>query len=204
VRVVVAGATGVIGGHLVPLLVDTGHEVVGMTRTPSKARWLESVGAGAVVCDVFDSDAVHDALVAARPDVVLDELTDLPDDLDALPGGASANARIRRIGTRHLLDAAQAAGAHRFVVQSIAWQAVGDGGAAVAEMEAMVLGASETHGIVGLVIRYGRFYGPGTFYPHDDALPPAPHIHIEDAARLTLPALAPDLPSTILTLVDPD
>jgi nucleoside-diphosphate-sugar epimerase len=203
-RVLVAGATGVIGGHLVPLLVDTGHDVVGMTRTPSKARWLESVGAGAVVCDVFDPDAVRDSLVAAGPEVVLDELTDLPDDLDAVPRGAAANARMRRTGTRHLLDAAQVSGARRFVVQSIAWQAAGDGAAAVAEMESMVLGAGVTHGLVGLVVRYGRFYGPGTFYPHDEALPPPPHIHIEDAARLTLPALAPDLPSTILTLVDPE
>ena len=93
-------------------------------------------------------------------------------------------------------------------MQSIAWQAEGDGAAAVAEMEAMVLGAAETHGMVGLVVRYGRFYGPGTYYPDDDAgrtrLPPPPHIHIDDAANLTLPALAPDLPSTILTLVDPD
>jgi hypothetical protein len=68
----------------------------------------------------------------------------------------------------------------------------------------MVLGAAETHGLFGLVVRYGRFYGPGTYYPRDDALPPPPHIHIDDAARRTLPALAPDLPSTILTLVDPD
>ena len=203
-RVFVAGATGVIGGHLVPLLVSTGHDVVGMTRTPSKAQWLESVGAAAVVCDVFDESGVRDAVVAARPDVVLDELTDLPDDLGAVSGGASANAHIRRIGTRHLLDATRAAGVPRFVVQSIAWQATGGGAAAVAEMESRVLGAGGTHGIDGLVIRYGRFYGLGTFYPHVDELPPAPHIHVSDAARLTLPALAPDLPSTVLTLVDPD
>ncbi len=89
--------------------------------------------------------------------------------------------RIRREGTHNLLTAMAAAGPARVLAQSIAWQLPGDGGAAVHEMEAMVLGAG------GVVLRYGQFYGPGTY--HQTEPPPPPRIHIDTAAQETVRAL---------------
>jgi uncharacterized protein YbjT (DUF2867 family) len=178
-RVFVAGASGVIGVRLVPLLVAAGHEVAGMTRSPGKVEGLQALGAEPVVCDAFDAVALREAVVAFRPEAVVNELTDLPDEQAATN---EANARIRREGTRNLLAAARAAGASRFVAQSIAWQLRGDAGAAVAELERLVLAAD------GVVLRYGRLYGPGTYY--EDEEPEPPRVHVDEAARRTVPALA--------------
>lgn len=192
-RVFLAGATGVIGVRLIPLLAAAGHEVTGMTRNAGKADALRRLGAAPVVADAFDATAVRDAMLASAPTVVLDELTDLPDDEQQFrSGGASPNARIRRVGTRILLDAAHAAEVERFCVQSVAWPVGGDGGAAVAEMEEMVLAAG------GVVLRYGQFYGPGTY--HVDA-PAPPRIHIDAAARRTV-ALLDAAPGSVVTIVD--
>lgn len=160
-RIFVAGASGVIGVRLVPLLVAAGHEVVGMTRTPAKCEQLESLGSEPVVCDVFDLEGVAMAVDAFDPDIVVHQLTDLPDDRARIRELAAANARMRREGTRNLV----AAGA-RVVAQSVAWQVPGDGGAAVEEHERAVLDAE------GVVVRYGQFYGPGTFF--ESELPPHP------------------------------
>jgi hypothetical protein len=122
------------------------------------------------------------------------QLTDLPDDVSAIADFRGRNARIRREGTRNLLDAAAAAGAPGFVAQSIAWETPGDGGAAVADLERAVLAAD------GVVVRYGQFYGPGTFYP--DAPPSPPRIHVDEAARRTLAALS--LTATVVTVVEDD
>ena len=103
-----------------------------------------------------------------------------------------ANARIRREGTRNLLSAASAAAVGRFVAQSVAWKIPGRGGAAVEELERMVIDAG------GVVIRYGQFYGPGTYY--DGPPPTGPVIHIDEAARRTLDALTAK--SSILTVVE--
>jgi nucleoside-diphosphate-sugar epimerase len=151
-RVFVAGASGVIGVRLLPLLVAAGHEVAGMTLSPEKAVALRDLGAEPVVCNAFDADALCAVVVAFRPGVVVSELSDLPDKLAATN---EANARMRREGTRNLLGAAKAAGASRFIAQSVAWQLSGDAGAAVRELERLVLAAS------GVVLRYGRLYGPG-------------------------------------------
>ncbi len=195
-RIFLAGASGAIGVRLVPLLIAAGHEVAGMTRTPGKAAGLRALGAEPIVCDVFDLDALSEVVATFGPDAVLHELTDLPDDPAEIPERGAANNRMRRQGTRNLLAAAKAAGAPRFVAQSVAWQIPGDGGAAVEEHEQTVLDAG------GVVIRYGRFYGPGTY--HESELPPAPRVHVDEAARRTLPALtapggilvvAEDLPS---------
>jgi uncharacterized protein YbjT (DUF2867 family) len=192
VRIFLAGASGVIGLRLVPLLVADGHRVAGMTRSPRKADTLRALGAEPVVCDVFDAAALAAAVVSFRPDAVLDELTDLPDDEAAIPEFRQANARIRREGTRNLLAAAQAAGAGRFLAQSVAWRLPGDGGAAVEELERSVLEAD------GVVLRYGQFYGPGTYY--EQAPPPPPRVHIDEAARRTVEALA--APSGVLEIVE--
>lgn len=188
-RVFLAGASGVIGVRLVPLLVAAGHTVAGMTRSPGKVERLRELGAEPIVCDAFDADALIEAVVAFRPEAVVNELTDLPDDESATNQG---NARIRREGTRNLLAAADAARASRFVAQSVAWPLSGDAGAAVAELERLVLEAR------GVVLRYGRLYGPGTYYEH--SAPEPPRIHVEQAARRTVPAL--DAASGILEITD--
>lgn len=191
-RVFVAGASGVIGLRLLPLLVAAGHEVAGMTRSPAKVELLESFGAAPVVCDVYDLDALCDAVVAFRPVVVLHELTDLPDDPTRIHELAAANSRMRRQGTRNLLAAAKSAGTQRFAAQSVAWQLSGDGGVAVAEHERAVLDAG------GVVIRYGQLYGPGTY--STSTLPPPPRVHVDDAARRTLEAL--DAPTGVITVTE--
>lgn len=190
-RIFLAGATGVIGTRLVPLLVAAGHEVAGTTRSAARAGSLREAGATPVVCDVYDADALREAVVAFSPDLVLHELTDLPDDASLIGDGA-ANARIRREGTRNLLAAARAAGAQRFVAQSVAWELEGEGGDAKAELERLVLDAG------GVVLRYGSFHGPGTYHPDD--LPPRPRIHVDAAARRTVELL--DAPSGIVEVVD--
>jgi nucleoside-diphosphate-sugar epimerase len=188
-RVFVAGASGVIGVRLVPRLVAAGHEVSGMTRSLAKVELLRSLGAEPVVCDAFDARALRQAVCAFHPDAVVNELTDLPDQ----PAVTNdANARMRREGTRNLLAAAKEAGAARFVAQSVAWRLPGDAGAAVSELERLVLAAG------GVVLRYGRLYGPGTYYEDDKPAPPC--VHVDEAARRTVPAL--DAASGIIDVTD--
>jgi nucleoside-diphosphate-sugar epimerase len=181
VSVFVAGASGAIGRPLIPKLVGAGHEVTGLARSEAKAEDLRRAGADAAVVDVFDSDALRAAVEEARAEVIVHELTALPDRLDFKQQDVyAATNRVRTEGTRNLLDAAGAAGAGRFVCQSIAFAyrpegtaikteddelldsapgGFGGGVQALREMESMVLGAD---GVDGLVLRYGFFYGPGT------------------------------------------
>ena len=187
-RIFVAGATGVLGVRIVPLLVAAGHVVLAMTRAPGKAEMLRSLGATPLVCDVYDMPRLRDAVAGFAPEIVIDELTDLPDDVRRID--AAANARIRTEGTRNLLAAV---GDARVLTQSVAWTLEGEGGRAVEEHERLVLEKG------GVVIRYGQLYGPGTYHE----TPPAsgPRIHIDAAARRTLEAM--DAPSgTIVTLIE--
>ncbi len=154
-RIFVAGATGVIGRRVLPLLVAEGHDVAGMTRTAEKADQVRALGAEPVVCDVFEAEALTEAMRGFGPELVMHQLTDLPDRVDQIPVYAERNNRIRTQGTRNLIAAARAAGAGRFFAQSISWEPPG-GGEAVAEHEQAVLD------IGGVVLRYGQFYGPGT------------------------------------------
>jgi nucleoside-diphosphate-sugar epimerase len=188
-RVFVAGASGVIGVRLVPRLVAAGHDVAGMTRTPGKLELLRGLGAEPVLCDVFAAAELRDAVVAFQAEAVINELTDLPDREAATN---EANARMRREGTRNLLAAAEAAEASRFISQSVAWRLPGDAGAAVSELERLVLAAQ------GVVVRYGRLYGPGTYYEHEK--PDPPRVHVDEAARRTVPAL--DSASGIVEVTD--
>jgi uncharacterized protein YbjT (DUF2867 family) len=192
-RIFIAGATGVLGIKVVPLLVVGGHDVWGMTRTASKSDLLWKAGAEPVVCDVYDLSVLRDEVVRSQAEAVLHLLTDLPDDPAAIEGFTEANARIRREGTRNLLTAARAAGAARFLAESVAWQLEGDADRAVAEMERAVLHVG------GVVLRYGRFHGPGTY--HEQDLPERPRVHIDEAARRT--ALAIDERSGAIEVVDP-
>src|SRR3954453_22719095 len=112
-RVFLAGATGVIGSPLVPQLLQAGHEVTAMTRSVLRATQLEAVGAHPVVCDVFDADGVRAAMAEASPEAVIHQLTSLPARLDwGNPTLFDANNRVRTDGTRVLVEAALASGAH--------------------------------------------------------------------------------------------
>lgn len=180
-RIFLAGASGVIGVRLIPPLVRDGHQIAGMTRSPGKAAALRELGAEPVVCDVFDTSALIQAVTAFGPELVMHQLTDLPDQAERIAEFATRNNRIRTKGTRNLLAAAAQAGATRVLAQSIAWTPPA-GGEAVAEHERLVLDAG------GVVIRYGTFYGPGT-YSGSDRIPPPPRIHIDQAARRTVALL---------------
>ncbi len=112
-RIFLAGASGVIGIRLLPLLVEAGHEVAGMTRSPEKVAELEALRAEPVLCDVYDAEALRAAMLGFGPDAVMHQLTDLPDDAAKLQGSRAQNDRMRTEGTRNLLAGAQAAGAGR-------------------------------------------------------------------------------------------
>jgi nucleoside-diphosphate-sugar epimerase len=191
-RVFLAGASGVIGVRLVPLLVRDGHEVAGMTRSPGKTAALRELGAEPVVCDVFDAGALAEAVTAFGSELVMHQLTDLPDQAERIPEFAARNNRIRTEGTRNLLAAAAQAGATRFLAQSIAWTPPA-GGEAVAEHERLVLAAG------GVVIRYGVFYGPGT-YSRSSSVPPPPRIQVDEAARRTVALLT--APSGVVVVTE--
>jgi nucleoside-diphosphate-sugar epimerase len=165
-----------------------------MTRSPDKAGRLRDLGAEPVICDVFDAEALAEAVAAYGPDCVFHQLTDLPDNVTDMASFGARNDRIRSEGTHNLLAAAVAAGAEQFIVQSIAWEQSDEARRAVtASHERTVLEAG------GVVIRYGQFWGPGTYY---ETTPPArPRIHLDDAARLSVLALeAP--PGVTLTIDD--
>ncbi len=191
-RIFLAGASGAIGLRLVPLLVEAGHEVAGLTRSQRKAATLRELGAEPVIADVYDAEALTEAVVAFAPDLVIHQLTDLPDDAAEIAGSRAANARMRIEGTDNLLAAARAAGAERFIAQSIAWEVPGEGAKAVAHLERATLGFG------GVVLRYGQFHGPGTF--HEEQPPEQPRIQIDAAAARTAELL--DAPSGIVTIVD--
>jgi nucleoside-diphosphate-sugar epimerase len=182
-KVFLAGAAGAIGRRLVPLLLEAGHSVTGTTRSGEAASELRTRGVTAVVVDAFDAVALRDAVMRAQPEVVIHQLTDLPKILDRArpPGGFSGNTRLRIEGTANLVAAAQAAGARRLIAQSIAFAYApgpephaetdplaspeGDSSHAVTArgvraLEDTVLGAT---GLTGIVLRYGRLWGPGTW-----------------------------------------
>lgn len=186
-RIFFAGASGVIGQRLLPRLVGDGHEVTALTRTPEKAEPLRAAGAEAVVCDVLDAERLREAVVAARPEVVLQHLTDLPPDLNPrnLKRAYEANDRVRGEGGANLLAAALAAGARRYVAQNVCFLYAPEGGPvkdeearlftdapppfdrtirATREMERRIV---EAEGIEGLVLRFGFWYGPGTSFAPD-------------------------------------
>jgi nucleoside-diphosphate-sugar epimerase len=223
-KVFVAGASGAVGRPLVRQLVAAGHEVTGMTRRPQRAREIEAAGAAGVVCDVFDTATLRRAVEAAAPDAVINQLTSLPDRYD--PRRASffaATDRVRGEGGRNLIEAARAVGARRFVSQSIAFlyapegdwvkdeearpfpDAPGHFGHAVRVLldhERQVVDAADFE---GLVLRYGQFYGPGTYFAREGHIGREVRrrrfpvigvgtgtfsfIHVEDAAAAAVAAL---------------
>jgi nucleoside-diphosphate-sugar epimerase len=192
-RVFLAGASGVIGQRLIPRLVKAGHVVGGMTRSRSKMALLKHLGAEAILCDVFDRETLIQAVCDFKPDVVLNELTDLPDDAAKIGELADLNARIRTEGTRNVIEAARRSGSPKILAQSLAWQLPdGPDARAVEELERSVLAEG------GVVLRYGQFYGPGTY--HEQQLPGEPRVHIDRAAERTVEALGE--PTGVVVITD--
>lgn len=204
-RIFLAGAAGVIGRRLTPLLTGAGHAVTGTTRSPERAAWLKAVGAEAVMVDARDAKALFRAAVDARPDVVMNQLTDLPPVYDAARWDkvARRNAEIRAVSAPVLVEAAGQAGAKRHILQSLAFvyapgpephgeddpldvattgarRLTVDGALA---SERPVLEAGDTEGVV---LRYGHFYGTGTW---TETRANKPAVHVDAAAHAALLAV---------------
>jgi uncharacterized protein YbjT (DUF2867 family) len=163
-RILFAGATGVLGRATLPHLAA--HEVVGVTRRSDRIQQLRSLGADGVVCDVYDREALLRVTQDVRPAIVVNFLTDLTGGL------AEANNRVRREGGANLLKAAEAAGASRLVVESVAFSLEGDAAGALQELE----NATRTFPGDAVILRFGRLWGPGTRYRER---PRRPTIHVE-------------------------
>ncbi|MEU8299674.1 NAD-dependent epimerase/dehydratase family protein [Micromonospora sp. NPDC048909] len=192
-RVFLAGASGVIGQRLIPRLVQAGHVVGGMTRSPSKTELLARLGAEPILCDVFDRDALIQAVRDFEPDVILNELTDLPDEVERIGEHAELNARIRTEGNQNLIEAARKSGSPKILAQTVAWQLPdGPDALAVAELERSVLAEG------GVVLSYGQFYGPGTY--NEVQIPAEPRVRIDRAAERTVELL--DAPSGVVVITD--
>jgi nucleoside-diphosphate-sugar epimerase len=201
-RIFLAGAAGVVGRRLVPLLVGAGHQVTGTTRSPEKADDIARAGAAAAVVDVFDAPALTRAVAATKPDVVIHQLTDLPDvfDRDAMAAAGERNSRIRIEGTGNLVAAALAAGSRRMVAQSIAFiyapgpephqesdalvsDREGEGAVTARGVLALERLVTATPGLDGIVLRYARFYGPGTWRTEPGG---RGYLHVDAAAHAAL------------------
>ena len=234
-RILVAGATGAIGRPLITQLIAKGHDVVALTRSPKKA--LVEQGIELAIADVFDADAVKAAVIQAQPEVVIEQLTAYPKTYtrESMSAAASLNTRIRLEGGANVMTAAQAAGVRRYLRQSIAfWGIPGvgladeetplalDGSPAVAadarivtELERRLL---ETPKLEGIALRYGFFYGPGTWFAPDGDVAQQVRqqkfpivgdgggvwswVHIEDAAIATVAAVERGNPGIYLIAND--
>jgi nucleoside-diphosphate-sugar epimerase len=176
VRIFVAGATGVLGRQVLPMLTALPEHVVhGMTRNrPDVVRQL---GAEPVVVDVYDRERTIDALAKARPEVVVNLLTDLA------ARDFAANARMRRVGAGHLVEGAVLAKARRIVVESISFASSPESEAAVAEMER----TAQASGLDAVIVRLARLWGPGTW--HEAPETGSEYVHIREAARLVCHAV---------------
>ena len=236
-RVLIAGATGAIGRPLVRHLGEAHHTIYALARSPGSARVVSELGVEPVIADALDAASVKAAMARVRPDAVINELTSLPSHYTAaeMRAAADRDRKVRLEGNRNLLAALREAGVRRYLLQSSAfWYAPGHGLAderapfafdaspavaagtrRYAEMEAA---ASGTSGIEFVALRYGFFYGPGTWFSSDGDMGEqvreqrAPIIgdgqgvwswvHIEDAAAATAAAL--ECPPGAYNLVDDD
>jgi nucleoside-diphosphate-sugar epimerase len=180
-RIFIAGASGAIGRPLVAELVRRGHEVTGMTPSETGARHLADMGAAVARVSAFDAAAVEQALRDARAEVVIDELTSLPKHPSEMAAAAPGDRKLRIEGGGNLLHAAIACGVRRYIQQASGFflepgSGLADESAslavnasprvaltarAYAELEARVLNAGQMEGVA---LRYGFFYGPGTWY----------------------------------------
>jgi nucleoside-diphosphate-sugar epimerase len=183
-------------------LLGAGHHVIGTTRLTSKADLLRAAGVEPVVLDIFDSALLTRAVSAARPDIVIHQLTDLPPGLDPsqMAEGTKRNARMRSEGTRSLVSAVLASGARRLIAQSIAWM-YAPGPQPHSEEDPLDIDARGPRAITvagvvtlerlappieGIVLRYGHLYGPNT---GSDVAGEAPSLHVDAAASAALLAV---------------
>ncbi|HZV63206.1 MAG TPA: NAD(P)-dependent oxidoreductase [Methylophilaceae bacterium] len=235
-KIFVAGATGAIGLPLVRALTTLGHEVVGMTRAGTGVDRLREVGAQVVYVDAFDSSAVHSAIETAAPDVVIDQMTWLPANPAEIIKSLPNDTRLKQEGSANLLAAAQALGVSRFIVQSrgfylnapagqladetakLRYDAPGEVGKsahATGQHDDRVIASSA---LKGVVLRYGFFYGPGTWYRPDGAIAEQARngqsviigkgngvwsfVHIDDAVAATIASLTAE--PGVYNIVDDD
>lgn len=221
-KIFVAGASGAVGRYLVPLLLEAGHTVTAITRSEDHAGQIQAAGAQPILADALNRDAVFAAMNVARPEIVIHQLTDLRSH------DFGANSRIRVEGTRNLVDAALALGVERMIAQSyyqvyvagngparedepLDIHAPGWRGETVAGVQALEQAVAEMP--AGVVLRYGSFYGPGTWYSRDewvteqfrkgeftatDAV--SSFIHVADAANAALQALG--WPAGVVNIAD--
>jgi 2-alkyl-3-oxoalkanoate reductase len=237
VRVFVAGASGVIGRRLVPKLVAGGHEVTGTTSRPEGVDAIRSPGAEAAVCDCLDPVAVEEAVIAANPEVIVSQLTRLPEKYNLRRIDYEPTNRVRVEGGRNLISAGRKVGANRFISQSIAFLYAPEGdrvkdeeapvyldppGRFKSGMEATLTSereALEAEGMDGLVLRYGQFYGPDTYFDRGGSIAKQVErrqfpvigkgtgvfslIHIDDAADATVAAVERGAPG-LYNVVDDD
>jgi nucleoside-diphosphate-sugar epimerase len=231
-RVFVVGASGAIGTRLVPQLIDRGHEVIGTSRSPDKAKGLRALGAEAVVLDALDARAVREAVRRAEPNAIVHQATALANGRfgRSLDRTFAQTNRLRTEGTDNLLAAAREAGVSRFVAQSFAnYRYAREGGMVKTEDDPLdptpLPNTVETNAAMrhldeaatdagGIVLRYGGFYGAA----NDGLIGPVrkrqfpivgdgggfgSFIRLDDAAAATVLALEHDGPA-IYNIVDDD
>jgi nucleoside-diphosphate-sugar epimerase len=234
-RVFVAGGTGAIGQPLARRLAADGHEVVIFTRHQERVDALGLDGITASIGNALDADSLSRAVELAQPDVVLNQLTSLPTTTNpaALRRGLSATGRLRTEASATLARAARAVGARRLIAQSISFvyrpgpgmrteddalwtDAGGLVGLVATPVAALEAATLSVEGVESVVLRYGAFYGPGTYYDHDGAFAtmvrhrmlPVPSgqqglfgfVALVDAVNATVAAL--DGPPGIYNVVD--
>ena len=237
-KVFVAGATGAIGRPLISALVAARHEVVGMTSSERGLRTIQQNGAEGVVVNALDAEAVNAVLAKVRPRVVIDELTSLPKDYtpEAMRAAAERDHKVRLEGGRNVHNAARAAGVERYIVQSTGFF-YGPGAGLAAETDPFAVNASPgiaasvrtylqieervvgSHDLEGVALRYGFFYGPGTYHDPDtgsvsrqvrerkypvigSGAGVSSFVHVQDAASATVAAMESD--PGVYNIVDDD
>jgi nucleoside-diphosphate-sugar epimerase len=237
-KVFVAGATGAIGRPLIAALVAAKHEVIGMTSRDAGIKVLREKGAEGVVVNVLDAEAVRAEISRIQPDAIVDELTSLPKHYtpEEMRAAAPRDRRIRLEGGGNLHRAAIETGVKRYIVQStgffygrgeglaseedpLAHEASPGVAASVATYTQIENRLLSSPGLEGIALRYGFFYGPGTYhdpetgsiselvrqrqYPViDPATGVFSFVHVEDAAAATVAALG--IPPGVYNIVDND
>ena len=228
VQILIAGATGAIGLPIITQLIDEGHDVVGLARDESGAAILSELGAEAVVGNAMDPDSAAAAVRAAEPEVIIDQLTALPRHYtpEAMRAALNVTVELRTIGGANLQAAAEVCGVSKYIVQSSCYyyepgdgladesapfahnapELVAKGVQAFESVEARVLGSTR---LTGVALRYGFFYGPGTWYWPDNDIGHSVQggllpivgdgqgvysfVHVDDAADATIIAATTDL-----------
>lgn len=223
-KILVAGATGAIGRALISQLLASGETVIGMARSTDAERQLSGIGAEVVHADALDAASVHIAVTRIRPDVIINELTSLPQRYTAaaMKAAAERDRTVRVQGNQNLLSAAAAVGVRRYILQSSAFfYAPGPGLATEEDSLAVnaspaIAASSQTYTALEqtafgqsvpevVSLRYGFFYGPGTWYTREGDVAEQirqrqipvigegqglwNYIHIDDAADATVAAL---------------